>query len=139
GAAQPWPAGQPGSPPPQWALRGLSARALGDRRGLLRRLDEVRRDTDREAGQALDQFRQQAFSVLTSPAVARAFDLDRESPKLRQRYGRHLWGQACLLARRLAEAGTPVVSVIAHTPDAGPTVTHPDDHPRNARRPSHFA
>src|SRR5262245_39688174 len=138
-AYQPFATGQPGYAPPQLALRGLSARALDDRRRLLRRLDEVRRDTDREAGQTLDQFRQQAFSVLTSPAVARAFDLDRESPKLRQRYGRHLWGQACLLARRLAEAGTAVISVIANTPDFGPTFTNWDDHPGNAMRPGHFA
>jgi uncharacterized protein (DUF1501 family) len=71
--------------------------------------------------------------------VARAFDLERESPKLRERYGRHLWGQACLLARRLAEAGTAVISVIANTPEAGPMFTNWDDHPGNAMRPGHFA
>ena len=43
--------------------------------------------------------------MLTSPRVAAAFDLSREDPRLRDRYGRHLWGQSCLLARRLAEAG----------------------------------
>jgi len=41
--------------------------------------------------------------------MARAFDLNLEPSKLRERYGRHLWGQSCLLARRLAEAGSAVV------------------------------
>ena len=85
------------------------------------------------------KFQQQAYDVLTSPAVARAFDLEQETPKLRDRYGRNLWGQACLLARRLAEAGTAVVSVIANTPQTGPTFTNWDDHPGNATRPGHFA
>src|SRR5262249_60041683 len=112
----------------------------GDRGALLGGLDRVRRDVDRsEAVRALDQLRQQAYHALTSPAVARAFDLGRESPKLRERYGRHLWGQACLLARRLAEAGTAVVSVVANTPRFGPEFTNWDDHPGNAMRPGHFA
>src|SRR5262245_8412051 len=131
---------RPGSTAPQLALRGVSPRGLEDRRALLAQLDRARADLDRAAAtQALDQFRQQAFGVLTSPAVARAFDLQREPSKLRERYGRHLWGQACLLARRLAEAGTAVVSVIANTPENGPTFTNWDDHPGNAMRPGHFA
>jgi uncharacterized protein (DUF1501 family) len=67
----------------------------------------------------------------------RAFDLRYERP-LRDRYGRHLWGQACLLARRLAEAGT-AVGVVANTPENGPKFTNRDDHPGNAMRPGHFA
>jgi uncharacterized protein (DUF1501 family) len=130
----------PGHAPPQLSLRGHSPAVLENRRALLGRLAALRRDVDRsEAVRALDQFRQQAYHVLTSPAVARAFDLARESPKLRDRYGRHLWGQACLLARRLAEAGTAVVSVIANVPRYGPEFTNWDDHPGNAMRPGHFA
>src|SRR5262249_12013067 len=130
----------PGYTPPQLTLRGHSPAVLEDRRALLGRLDGARRAGDRsEAVRALDPFRQQAYHVLTSPAVARAFDLGRESPKLRDRYGRHLWGQACLLARRLAEAGTAVVSVIANVPRYGPEFTNWDDHPGNAMRPGHFA
>ncbi len=130
---------RPVSMAPQLALRGVSPRGLEDRRLLLEQLDRACADLDRAAAtQALDQFRQQAYGVLTSPAVARAFDLEREPSKLRDRYGRHLWGQACLLARRLAEAGTAVVSVIANTPENGPRFTNWDDHPGNAMRPGHF-
>jgi hypothetical protein len=128
-----------GYAPPQLTLRGMSERGLNDRRRLLRQLDDLRRDADRSSATvSLEQFRQEAFQILTSPAVARAFDLERECPKLRDRYGRHLWGQACLLARRLAEAGTSVVSVIANTPQVGPEFTNWDDHPGNAMRPGHF-
>ena len=48
---------------------------------------------------------------LLSGKVARAFDLDREDPRLRDRYGRHMYGQSLLLARRLVEAGVPIVQV----------------------------
>jgi hypothetical protein len=129
---------QPSYAPPLLRLRGLNEKALDDRRRLLGQLDSVRRTTERSA-ESVDRFRQQAFDVLTSPAVARAFDLEREAPRLRERYGRHLWGQACLLARRLAEAGTAVISVVANTPKAGPEFTNWDDHPGNAMRPGHFA
>jgi uncharacterized protein (DUF1501 family) len=131
---------QPGYAPPLLRLRGMSEKSLDDRRRLLDLLDATRRDLDRaDSARAMGEFRQQAYDVLTSPAVARAFDLDRESAKLRDRYGRHLWGQACLLARRLAEAGTAVISVVANTPMRGPEFTNWDDHPGNAMRPGHFA
>ncbi len=47
--------------------------------------------------------------MLTSSGVKRAFDLDRENPRLRDRYGRHMFGQSLLLARRLVQAGVPIV------------------------------
>jgi len=130
---------QPGYAPPLLTLRGLSPQGLDDRRRLLEQLDRVRSDLDRTAAQPMDPFRRQAYGVLTSPAVARAFDLQREPDRLRDRYGRHVWGQGCLLARRLAEAGTGVISVIANTPAYGPKFTNWDDHPGNAMRPGHFA
>jgi len=120
-------------------LRGMSPQVLDDRRRLLDQLDGIKRGVEGNSATGLGGFRQQAYNVLTSPAVARAFDLERESPKLRERYGRHLWGQACLLARRLAEAGTAVVSMIANVPQSGPMFTNWDDHPGNAMRPGHFA
>jgi hypothetical protein len=52
-----------------------------------------------------------AFSLLGSASTARAFRLDDESPRVRDRYGRTRWGQSCLLARRLVEAGTRFVQV----------------------------
>ncbi|MFM8274282.1 MAG: DUF1501 domain-containing protein, partial [Gemmata sp.] len=52
-----------------------------------------------------------AFELVNAPRVRAAFDLDREPEKLRDRYGRHRSGQACLMARRLVEAGVPWVTV----------------------------
>ena len=57
--------------------------------------------------------------MLTNPAIANAFDLKREDSKLRDHYGRHLWGQSCLLARRLTEAGASVVIIDALAPKPG--------------------
>ena len=47
--------------------------------------------------------------MLTSSGVKRAFEIDREDPRLRDRYGRHMFGQSLLLARRLIQAGVPIV------------------------------
>ncbi|GDY10073.1 hypothetical protein LBMAG52_35590 [Planctomycetia bacterium] len=65
---------------------------------------------------AIDGFRQQAAELLSGGAAARAFDLSRETPEVRERYGLHLAGQQCLLARRLVEAGVGVVA-IRYSPD----------------------
>ncbi|HUE86479.1 MAG TPA: DUF1501 domain-containing protein [Vicinamibacterales bacterium] len=64
-----------------------------------------------EQFRAVDGFRQQAVELLSGGAAARAFDLSRERPEVRERYGLHLSGQQCLLARRLVEAGVDVVAV----------------------------
>ena len=64
-----------------------------------------------EQFRAMDGFRQQAAELLSGGAAARAFDLSRERPEVRERYGQHLAGQQCLLARRLVEAGVDVVTV----------------------------
>ena len=58
----------------------------------------------------IDAFRRQAFELVTGGAASRAFDLSREPIEVRQRYGLHLAGQQCLLARRLVEAGVSVVA-----------------------------
>jgi hypothetical protein len=58
----------------------------------------------------IDSFRRQAFELVTGGAASRAFDLSREPLEVRQRYGLHLAGQQCLLARRLIEAGVSVVA-----------------------------
>jgi len=54
----------------------------------------------------------QAFELLSSPTCRQAFDLSVEPAAVRERYGRHRPGQACLLARRLVEAGVPLITVI---------------------------
>jgi len=85
---------------------------LGGRVGLRQRLDGLARHADRLAARdAFDDLQGQAWNVLTGPAARRAFDLSTEDPRLRDRYGRHTWGQSCLLARRLAEAGVTFVTV----------------------------
>ena len=68
----------------------------------------------------LDRFQARAFDLLTSSATREAFAVDREDPKTRDRYGRNVYGQSVLLARRLVEAGTRVVT-ISWAPDANAT------------------
>lgn len=129
---------RPGFAPLRVAVDG-AARSLDNRRGLLADLDHLQRRADHaQSWRTLGQFQEQAFQLLTSPRVARAFDLEREDPRLRDRYGRHRWGQSCLLARRLAQAGTSVVTLFIDTPRDGPDFTNWDDHPGNAMRPGHF-
>ena len=52
-----------------------------------------------------------AYGILLSSAVRDAYDLDKEDTKIRESYGNHLGGQSMLLARRLTEAGVPIVQV----------------------------
>jgi len=59
----------------------------------------------------MDRFEQQAYELVTSPQVRKAFDLSSEDEKLRDRYGRNNWGQSTLLARRLAESGVTFTAV----------------------------
>jgi hypothetical protein len=131
---------------PDYRVPGLSLPAgvdgarLNERRSLRDQFDSLRRDLDAQGQlEGTDQFRQLAYQMLTSPQMAHAFDLGRESDRLRDRYGRHLWGQGCLLARRLAEAGTAVITVYIDTPRTGQEFTNWDDHIQNAGRPGHFA
>lgn len=109
---------------------GLNASRLDDRQWLVGQLDRLQQQ--REVGgmfEGHDRIRQHAFQLLGSNAVARAFDLESESPKLRDRYGRTLWGQSCLLARRLAEAGSAVITIDALAPKPSlPIYFSWDDH-----------
>lgn len=109
---------------------GLNGARLSDRQGLRGQFDRLRRGLD-DATQrdGLGPFYRQAFQLLTSQAVSAAFDLEREPLVLREKYGRHLWGQSCLLARRLAEAGAAVVTIDALAPQLGtPLYFSWDDH-----------
>ncbi len=63
-----------------------------------------------------DTYTRRAFELLTSPRARIAFDLSREDPKLRDRYGRHPWGQRAILARRLVEAGCTFVTMVLENP-----------------------
>lgn len=90
----------------------LSPARLDDRLGLLHLVDAGCEALERSApARGLDAYRGRASALLSSPAVKRAFDLSREDPKLRDAYGRTTYGQGCLLARRLIEAGVGFVTV----------------------------
>jgi uncharacterized protein (DUF1501 family) len=85
---------------------------LTDRRHILEQIDGQRRALDRTADvRTFDAYQQRALNLLTSSQTARAFDLAAEPASLRDRYGRTEFGQCCLLARRLAEAGVPLINV----------------------------
>lgn len=94
---------------------GISAPRFRERMDLLGALDSMRREIDSAAQsgqmQDMDRFHQRAYNLLNSPAASRAFDFQREEPRLRERYGLHVAGQQALLARRLVEAGVSVVAV----------------------------
>lgn len=80
----------------------ISVERLTTRRDLLSKLDP---------GATADPLSQKAFELVNAPKVQAALNLDREPEKLRDRYGRHRSGQACLMARRLVEASVPWVTV----------------------------
>jgi hypothetical protein len=91
---------------------GTTLAQLEDRRKLLSSFDTLRRDIDRSGTLAtLDKFQREAYELISGPLARQAFDINREDPRLRDRYGRHNWGQSTLLARRLVEAGVTFVTV----------------------------
>jgi len=89
---------------------GVTTEQLQDRRRLLASFDAGQRFLNSGEAQPLDHFQQQAFEMVTGTAARRAFQLDLENPKLRDRYGRNPLGQRLLLARRLVEHGVTFVT-----------------------------
>lgn len=91
---------------------------LDTRRGLKSALEEACLNLERRGYipdgrlQDMDYAYQQAFNLLSSPRYRQAFDISAEPDAIRERYGRHRPGQACLLARRLVEAGVPLITVM---------------------------
>lgn len=115
-------------PPNLSLVGGINGQRLDDRRGLLAQFDVLRKAVEQPNSSAGDPFREAAFQMLTNPRIASAFDLGKEDPRLRDRYGRHLWGQSCLLARRLAEAGSSVITIDALAPTLSDRYFSWDDH-----------
>lgn len=104
---------------------------LQERIGLRQRFDRFVREADRQGSmQALDKFESQAWNMLTGTEAREAFDISQEAPRIRDRYGRNTWGQQCLLARRLVEAGVDLVSTTLGGPLCG-RVHNWDDHAVN--------
>jgi len=98
---------------------GLTTLRMTGRQDLLQEFEASRRLIDHSPqARDLNTYYQRAFSLLTSDRTRQAFDLASEPAKLRDRYGRTEFGQRCLLARRLAESGVPMVNVsYCHTPN----------------------
>jgi Protein of unknown function (DUF1501) len=87
----------------------LTTDRLDDRQRLLQAFDDLERHAERRP--PLDDYRSQAFDMLTTPATHKMFDLSQEPEKVIQRYGKTRFGQSCLLGRRLIEHGVPFVQV----------------------------
>ena len=110
---------------------GLTLDALDRRRTLGEQLDLAASRAERvSAGGRMNVNRRKAFDLLTAPAARSAFDLTRETPATRDRYGRDLFGQSVLLARRLVESGVTFVTI--HT-EAAQGNGHWDTHDNNFR------
>jgi hypothetical protein len=91
---------------------GLARGRVDGRASLLGRLDQLRRKLEHvDAVRDASGYQDKAISLINSPQAVRAFDLSREKPRLRERYGMTPFGQGCLLARRLVEAGVRLVTV----------------------------
>lgn len=90
----------------------LTLDRLGRRLSLLEQLDAARRAfAGTSSAAAFDRFRQRAIGLVSSPQARTALDIRREPAAVRDRYGRHLFGQSVLMARRLVEAGVRFVTV----------------------------
>lgn len=102
----------------KFELKNLSAlpgteQKLPDRLELLKRLDHPLRGNDLSgSAAALDTLRGRALELITTDTARSAFDLKNESPKTRERYGMHRYGQRALMARRLVEHGAGWVTVV---------------------------
>jgi hypothetical protein len=102
-------------PPDVFAPPDLGSLRLDGRRSLRDRIDSALAGI--ESGgrlEGLDAHYRRAFGLLRSGAARRAFDLEAEPLRVRDAYGPHLFGQGCLLARRLVEAGVSLVTVYWH-------------------------
>jgi hypothetical protein len=108
---------------------------LADRRDLLRQFDRAVAAGAAGPGGRYDRYAAQAFDLLASAQARAAFDLAREPAAVRDRYGRHHFGQSCLLARRLVEAGVGLVHVNWYRgPEEPADAPCWDSHAREAQR-----
>ena len=119
---------------PGLALPGdVSAGRFAARRTLLEQIDRrLASVTQSKSLESLDAWHRQAFHLLGSPEARRAFDLAQEPAAVRDRYGRHTFGQSVLLARRLVEAGVSLVQVNWSRIPGALNNGHWDTHGQNA-------
>lgn len=93
-------------------MDGMTSQRLEDRRSLLNQIQQRCLPVAAEGVGDLEVNQTQALSLVGSSIIREAFDLNRETPETRERYGRHTWGQSHLLARRLVEAGVRFVTTV---------------------------
>jgi hypothetical protein len=106
----------------------MTEQRIGERRSLLKAVDALASQADRQnAYRDLDELQQKAYGMILGDA-RKAFDLSQEKDAVRERYGRNHFGQSCLLARRLVEAGVPFITV-----NSGGWDTHKDNFPAMRR------
>ncbi len=109
---------------------GVSEHRLHERRELSASLDRLRKEIDLSGTMdALDRFQQQAVDMILGGRAQTAFDISREPEAVRARYGKHLWLQQALLARRLIEAGVSFVTLdLSMGVNAGDWDSHGREH-----------
>jgi hypothetical protein len=91
---------------------GVDVGRVRNRQDLVKRFDRLRRDIDQRGSlDAVDTYRAKAVDLLLGRRARDAFDLSKEDPATVKRYGKHLWCQQALLARRLVEAGSSFVTL----------------------------
>ena len=92
---------------------GMTSTRFSRRERMLQKLDNWQKKIETKGNDvgAMNTFYDKAFSMVTSPAAKRAFDLSQEPAKVRERYGINKFGQSCLLARRLVESGVRFINI----------------------------
>lgn len=110
---------------------GLSESRMHQRVSLLQQFDRMKSGLDQDGSMAaLNTYQQQAVDLLLGERARKAFDLNQEDPAIRERYGKHLWCQEALIARRLVEAGTTFVTLdLSYHSASGTWDTHGDNIP----------
>jgi hypothetical protein len=110
----------------------LTPLRTGGRQQLVRSLDQQVRTMEQQAQvHAMGAHYDRAFSLLAAPEVTQAFDLTREPRQVRERYGMNIHGQSVLQARRLVEAGVPIVTVFWPNDGITNVSVYWDTHNRN--------
>jgi hypothetical protein len=105
---------------------GLNQDRIHDRRSLATEFDRIRSEIDQNGSMAaFNSYQQQAVEMVLGRRAQQAFDIEKEPGEVRERYGKHLWCQQTLLARRLVEAGVSFVTLdLSHHPSSGSWDTH---------------
>jgi hypothetical protein len=100
------------TPPSVAELPDLTVDRLSERKTLLQQIDSGLSAIEKRGPvQRMGKFRDRAFQLLTSTKTRSAFDIDQEDTETRDRYGSHIWGNSALIARRLVEAGSMLVTI----------------------------